>query len=100
MLVLGDFTGGEQVIVNGANDAVTRISNEQGNVCMVQFDRLYHGVLETMSGWRASILPYCNIGICEFHEVEKSLQLKMGVAQYHAMNLAPIIAKHLCQNTL
>ena len=99
MLVIGEFEGGEQVIVNGANDSVTRISNEHGNVCMVQFDRLYHGVLETTSGWRVSILPYCNKSICEYYEVERSLQLEMGVAEFHTMYLAPVLAKHLCENT-
>jgi hypothetical protein len=112
LLMFGDYTGGDQLLMNGVDDTVIRIKNQPYDVCFAQFDGLFHSNEEPLQGTRYAIIPYSNKGLCDYYKVERFLKgIPTGrrqaagpsdpvmAGEFHAKQLAPILAKHLCENT-
>ena len=112
LLMFGDYTGGDQLLMNGVNDTVIRIKNQAYDVCFAQFDGLFHSNEEPLEGTRYAIIPYSNKGLADYYKVERFFKgITTGrlqaagpsdpemAGEFHAKQLVSILAKHLCENT-
>ena len=84
ILLIGEFTGGEQLIVNGsgANEKVFKVATHAGDMFVADYHRLRHAALPVTSGRRIAIICYSSRLVEDFLCVRKHWQTEGGLLDH------------------
>ena len=84
ILLLGEFTGGEQLIVNGsgANERMFKVATHAGDMFVADYHRLRHAALPVTSGRRIAIICYSSRLVGDFLCVRRHWQTEGGLLEH------------------
>lgn len=84
ILLLGEFTGGEQLVVNGRgeNQKAFRIATHSGDLFVADYHRLRHAALPVTSGRRIAIICYSSRIVHDYLVVQRHWETQGGLLEH------------------